>query len=431
MINIKSHKVNLPSKVIEKCWEVYSQKYKNIESSLNASPGFLNKELEGKIHSMGGFQIRVSSFKGLPKDSLTSYFSLDNTNSLVIKLNTKWVFRGADYYVGMQKISNLQKVELIFSRLSEMLEVLGEIKSSSNVVLYLSLLDHIRNYVLLLLYAIHQCARERGVSKDAQKHYLVLLELIEQIESSYLGGLITAKVSTNRDYPDSMNSLLFFRNYLRETVSAFGKSNRLSQDIFRRIREADNPIKILDFARNVSGAYLSRDCVLIGVEYGGIELPFAVNTYRQLEGKSKLDVLTINLSSYSIASKRYVDEIGDALSPFYTTKILEKYNTALILEDSITTGRTVEYLCNLLPENIRCIYFRCISFTNTNRYHHLTRFEHGGVNPFIFDRSTALYPSTYTKTYTKKRYTNKSGVFDKEKNRIIKMQKDYYPELIN
>lgn len=156
-----------------------------------------------------------------------------------------------------------------------------------------------------------------------------------------------------------------------------------------------------------------------------------MNACRQFLGKSSLDTLSVNLSSYSVASKRYVDEIGDALSPFSSVKDLNSYDNALILDDSITTGRTVEYLSSLIPSNIKCHYFRCISFTNTNRYHHLTRFEHGGVNPFIFEKSTALYPSNYTQTYSKRKYTNRMGVFDKEKNRIIKMQRNYYPELIN
>lgn len=431
MINIRPHKINIPSKVIEKCWGSYSQKYKEIESNLNASLSTVAKSLQGSMHNAGGFQLPTSKLKLLPDDYLTSYFLSNKANNLVVKLKTKWIFRGADYYVGMQKSSNLQKTELIFSRLTEMLQVLDNVQTTSNLILYLALLDYVRNYSLLLLYAIHQCSQDREVTKEAQMQYFVFLELIDRIEGFYLQVFISAETKQEKYSPRFITSLQFFRNFLCETISTLSINDKMSTDIYRKIREADNPIKTVNFARNISQYYLPRKCVLIGVEYGGIELPFMVNAYRELVGKNKIDILSVNLSSYSIASKRYVDEIGDSLSPFASQKTLEKYDTALILEDSITTGRTIEYLCGLLPENIKQIYFRCISFTNTNRYHHLTRFEHGGVNPIILEKSTALYPSTYTKTYAREKYTNKSGVFNKEKNRIMKMQKSYYPELIN
>jgi len=429
MLNIKPHKVNIPSKVIEKSWGVYSQKYSKIEADL-ISP-LLLKGFQGKIHSTGAFQIGTKELKNLGKDNLITYFTSDQGERLVIKLKTKWIFRGADYYVGMQKGTNLQKTEIIFSRLVEILDTLAKAETNSSPVLYLALLDYARNYLMLLLYAIHQCARVTGVSKTMQVQYKSLLELVDYIERNYINALTESKISSDGIYPSFRPTLAFFRSYLKDAINMLSQNDSLHSDIYRRVREADNPIKLVNFAFNVANVYLPRNCVLVGIEYGGIELPFVVNAYRQLLGKSSLDTLSVNLSSYSVASKRYIDEIGDALSPFSSIKNLDNYDSALILDDSVTTGRTVEYLSRLLPSNIKHHYFRCISFTNTNRYHHLTRFEHGGVNPFIFEELTALYPSNYTQTYSKKKYTNRMGVFDKEKNRIVRMQQSYYPELIN
>lgn len=110
---------------------------------------------------------------------------------------------------------------------------------------------------------------------------------------------------------------------------------------------------------------------------------------------------------------------------------LSEFRSAYIFDDAITTGRTLEYLVKLLPENIQHTYFYCISFTNTNRYHHLTRFEHGGVNPIIFDSRTASYPSNYTQTFSKTSYTNRKGIFNKEKEQIVQMQRTYFPNLIS
>jgi len=431
MVNIRPHKINIPSKVIEKCWRVYSQKYKEIESRLSNSPTFPIKSLQKNLHYTGAFQLQVSQLSKLPQDSLTDCFVSDHTTRLTIRLRTKIILRGIDYFVGIQNNSNAEKLEIIFSRLIEFIGILDQVQLSPDKVLYLSLLDYIRNYLMIVLYAIHQSARELGVPKNFYRHYEVFLELVKHIEEGYISTLLTNEITPQKVYLTFIPHLFLFREYFRRTIPALNSNNKLSLDLSRRIRECDNPIKILNFAKSVGNEYFPRKTLLIGLEYGGIELPFAVNAYRKAIGKSNLGIVTVNLSSYSVGSNRYIDSIEDALSPFFLPNNLEECDTAVILDDSITTGRTLEYLSRLLPQKIENIYFRCVSFTNTNRYHHLTRFEHGGVNPVILDTASVLYKSNFAQTYTRRSYTNRQGVFDKKKNRIIKMLKDYYPKFVN
>lgn len=176
--------------------------------------------------------------------------------------------------------------------------------------------------------------------------------------------------------------------------------------------------------------YLPQDTILIGLEYGGIELPFTVNAYRSLIGKSKLQTLSVNLSSYSVSNKAFVDYLEDACSPLANMTNLSKYTTALILDDSTTTGRTIEYLAKLLPKNITNVYLALVSFTNTNRFHHLARHEHGGINPLVAENAVIIFKSNYTQTYTKHSYTDRRGVFDKNKSKIIKMLHKHYLEYL-
>lgn len=431
MMNIKSHKINIPSQVIGKNWGVYSQKYQKIESMLENSLIFPNSKLKKYLHSTGAFQLPISEFNKLPNDYLTDYFVVDTTNKLFIKLKTKVVFRGLDYFVGVQSISNLDKLEVIFIRLLKMLNLLDDVKANSNIILYLSLLDYIRNYLMILLYAIHQSTRELGVQKELRHPYEVFSELINQIEKTYMESLMTNKIFTQSTYKVFVPYLLLIKIYLLKSVSLVDYNQTLSDDMVRRIRECNNPIKIFNFAKKISSKYLPNKTMLIGLEYGGIELPFAVNALRSIFGKSVLDVATVSLSSYSTGSNRYVDFVQDALSPFFLFEKLENYNCIVILDDSITTGRTVDYLVKLLPKNIESVYFFAVSFTNTNRYHHLTRYEHGGVNPIILSGGNVVYKSNFTQTYSRNSYTNKQGVFDKEKSCILRMLKEYYPNLAN
>jgi len=430
MRNIKGHKVNIPSLVIEKCWGIYSQKYEGIENNLIDKIELPTKNSSINLHKTGAFQIPISQLNKLFKDPLATYLISDNTNRLVIKLKTKVVLRGIDYYVGMQAISNEEKSKIIFLRLFDMVEILDKVTPESDITLYLALLDYIRNYLLVILYAIHQCVRELGLTKELKKPYNALLELINLIEQAYLNSLLSGTKGNIRAHPEFIPWLLALEKYLEKSLLLVKGNKKLAVDMFRRIRECNNPAKIFQFAQSLSSVYLPRNSLLIGIEYGGIELPFAVNAFRKMIGKSTLDVITINLSSYSIGSNKYVDTIEDAISPFVSIKELKDYDTVVIMDDSVTTGRTIEYLVNLLPPNIKSVFLGVVSFTNTNRYHHLTRFGHGGVNPLVIQNGIALYKSNFTQTYSRESYTNKRGVFDKEKNQIIKMLKHVYSNLL-
>lgn len=430
-INIKSHKLNIPSKIIDRCWDIYSRKYKNIESSISSNSVSFSSHIQDHLHATGAFQISIEKAKSLDDDSLKKYFLSSDNSLLAIKTKTKYILRGADYYVGMQKLSNIKKSKVIFSRLIEMIKILRGTQTKTNIILYLSILDHIRNYLMILLYSMHQLGREYGFPKEIKIHYLRFIKLIEQIEFEYLFSISNFKIDSQKEYTEYIPSLRFIESFLNKSIEQMYKYDNLKDDLFRKMRESDNPEKIYHFSKKVAESYLPQNSVLIGIEYGGIELPFVINAYRKMLGKNTLQVMTVNLSSYSVGTDKYVDKLEDAISPFFAKEKIAKFDTALILDDAITTGRTLEYLVKLLPENICSIYFRCISFTNTNRYHHLTRFEHGGVNPIIFDEETALWPSSYTQTFSRESYTNRQGVFNKDKERIVNIQKKYYPNLIN
>lgn len=425
MKDIKLHKINLPSEIIKKCWGIYSQKYKEIEDGLiNTSDTTSN--LKEYVHTTGAFQLTIASLQNLKSDDLTNYFVSEKTSKLAIRMKTKIVFRGLDYFVGLYKVSNQEKLQTIFQRLEEMLKILADVKPDSNKILYLALTDYIRNYLMILLYVIHQTVREIGNVNIIEKDYVHLTHLIKEIEEKFTLALLASKNEPLEDIGQFTPSLHAIEAFLIESLPFVEKNKKLSVDLVRRIRECNHPIKILNFAKAIAESLLPRGTVLIGLEYGGIELPFVINAYRKILGKSEFEVQIANLSSYSTGSKRYVDYIEDALSPFSGSKELSFYKVALILDDSITTGRTVEYLVKLLPKNIEEVYLSVVSFTNTNRYHHLTRYGHGGINPFVLRSGRILYKSNYTQTYTRESYTNRRGVFDKEKNKIMLMLKENY-----
>lgn len=419
MRNIKHHKICISHETIEKCWPVYFKKYKEIEETLT------NSKLSNPIlHSTGAFQLDEKAVKKINHDLLFDYFMGDKSDRLTIHLKTKHIFRGLDYFIGLQSIDNHEKLETIKTRLLEIIFIAKQVSPVSNIVLYLALVDYMRNYLLMILYATNQTTRELGGGNNSKSNYEKLIQMLMIVEKLFVSSWTENEISTLSFPFDPINWTDSICDQLNKSMTRLKHNTELCSNLFRKVRECNNPAKILNFAKHIADDYLFSNTVLIGLEYGGIELPFVVNAYRAYVGKSELPYFTVNLSSYSTNSSKSIDQLTDSIPPFVEHVSLEN-NNVLLLDDSITTGRTIEQIVKLLPSNVGDVYFGVVSFTNTNRFHHLTRAEHGGINPEVMKYSTCLYKSNFTQTYSKSSYTNRNGIFDTEKNNIIKLINKY------
>ncbi len=419
MRNIKHHKICIPHEIIEKCWPVYFKKYTEIEKNLSE-----NKLTPKYLHSTGAFQLNRKATNKINHDLLFEYFIGDKLSRITIKLKTKYIFRGLDYFVGLQSIDNHEKLKLIKMRLLEIISVSRLATQTSDLVLYLALLDYIRNYLLMILYALNQVSRELSGGDRIKNNYEQLVQLLMVTEKSLIASWKEKKINGLVFPFNPVPCLDLLCDYLDKSMTRLKNNTELCSNLFRKVRECNNPIKIINFAKYISEDYLPSNTVLLGLEYGGIELPFIINAYRSYLGKNELPYLTTNLSSYSTNSSKSVDRLNDSISPFINNVGLDNKNL-LLLDDSVTTGRTIEQLIELLPPDVENVFLGIVSFTNTNRFHHLARLGHGGINPEVVKYSTCLYKSNFTQTYSKKSYTNKNGIFDIEKNRIIKLINKY------
>lgn len=419
MKNLKGHKINIPSNVIEKCWDIYSKRYRKIELTLK-NPSIKNSHL----HTTGSFQITLKQADSLLNDEIFQYF-LKNEGGLIIKLKSKYLFRGKDYFPGFSKENFSGKLRVIFFRLKEMLTLASDLTSPPNIILYLSLLDYIKNYLFICLYAVNLLSREykdhnQVISKHDYRNFVNLIQLVENIFVSSQFGKISLIFPELKHFIGLMDK---FEDFINKHEQLILENQKLSQNLFRKIRECNNPERIAVFSKMVSNTYLPANSMMMSFEYGGIELPFIVNALRNYKGKNMIKCLTVNLSSYSTESSRFAQSLDDITNPFNLSLFSDNLKAVLILDDSVTTGRTLERLVKMLPENVGLINFAAVSFTNTNRFHHLTRKKHGGINPLVVENSLFIYRSNFVSTYTKSSYTNKNGVFDKEKYKIIKLLK--------
>lgn len=420
MKNLKGHKVNIPNSVIEKCWDIYSKRYRQVELNLKSPSTKTNQNL----HSTGAYQITEKQAQSLTEDKIFKYY-LKNKNGLLIKLKSKYLLRGKNYFPGYSKENYSAKSKIIFSRLIEMLELAGNLNKNTNLILYLSLLDYIKNYLLICLYAINLLIREFKIEHEIiSKHdYLCFIKLIQLIEDIYVTSCLEETPHLAPELSNFTGLISRIEKFIGHYGQLLTRNERLSLDLFRKIRECNNPERLMSFADMVSNSYFSINSLIISLEYGGIELPFMVNALRNYKGKNMVRGLTVNLSSYSTKNSDFVQSLDDIVNPFTLPVFSDDLRSIVILDDSVTTGRTLERLVGMLPDSISTINFAAVSFTNTNRFHHLTRKKHGGINPYIVEGSLFAYRSNFVSTYTKSSYTNKNGVFDKEKYKIIKLLK--------
>jgi len=142
---------------------------------------------------------------------------------------------------------------------------------------------------------------------------------------------------------------------------------------------------------------------------------------RFVQGKTKLPRASVKLSGYSSNNTNSIEYLYDVISPFDNVSKFINAEHVFILDGSVMTGRTLEQFVNLLPKNIDEIYSGFVSFNASNRYHHVTRINHGGVNPLILEGSIIGVKGAFSHTITKEEYTDEYGIFDINKHYTIQM----------
>ncbi len=431
MKNIRGHKINIPSEIVEVCWSSYKERYSTIESSISSASDSI--KTPSFVYDSGAFVIQERELQYIGDTVLKDFFFGLKYKNRTIQLGKKYLLRGLEYYIGMVKEANQIKLEKVFDSLKSYINTLKSVSIDENFILYLGFLDNLKNYLFISLYALNQISRELGYIDEESlsvNEYNKLLSLIGVIEFSFTKTYLTKKIYLPDGIENFISVIEAVYEYTSKRLPSVERNKKIQHKLIRKSREADNFAKMIHLAKKVSNEFIRPDTLMVGVEYGGIELPFIINAYREFVGKSQLNFITLNLSNYSNTGSRYVDSIKYSISPFFQGGHLKSSTGVLILDDSISTGRTVDILVNFLPKNIEEIFLACNTFKVSHRYHHLTRKDHGGINPLVAANSLFGYLSDYVSTYTKDSYTNKHGTFDKMKRRIEKLMTNAYSDSV-
>ncbi len=422
MLSVLLHQITLHPLLISNNWQKYKHEYQDIENTLLKYDQIENPFIYDNNILLGFNLSNVND--EIAKRPLNQYLKTKTTAFL--RYNDQIFSRGLDYYPGLQKHQPVQDtVEQIYTDLLSLLEVYEDhIRISTNDMFVVAAEDYIRNYLLILYQAFRTLSFKYVFLKESSFEYEIINNKFRNNIESVLTVLFSHLTNKNSTMTVSKEEVVNLCNLSRQLLLILLDEQQVHKfnttDIIRESREVDSLRHIYTFAQKVAKHKLSPSTCLIGIEYGGLELPFAINAVRILQGKQQLKNISVRASNYSANVSKNITVIDLALFS-QEQDSLQKARQCVVVDDSITTGRSISRIVNSMPSNIKRVYIACVTFKVSHRYHHLIMPDHGGLNPTIARHATLLCQSNYAATYKNNSYLDRSGKFNINKDTLYRI----------
>lgn len=347
--------------------------------------GNINNNL--KFNHLGSLTFK---FKDLSENEKKALYYIENSYFGIPyfkKQGDSLYSRGHVYYISGIDDTYENKLIRLISTLEVSLNLVEKLYNERLITKLpmMVLLDDIR-YKMLILF-------ELTLTHDSKKIFQIQFEnllskIVDQYYSTMCGEVAILP----------MLDLVHESKKLVWNFSLFQSQEIETSAVLRSYKEADNPYLNYLFLEKLKTEANKRINHLIGIRFGGIELPFLANSLFPKATRS-----FVKLSNYST---------HESIINFEENKI--KGKNVLILDDNVLTGRTLEKLVievkKAKPLNI---FFACLSYSGTKRIKQMEMVDHGIINPIVLSRSCILHESKYTKISSTESYKNTNGVFDK------------------
>ncbi len=406
LVNLSSGYVSLHKPEIQGFFESFDKKIDEEFKGISLS---LKSKLKFKFNKYGGIIIPLDKISGEEISRLqtieNSYFGCP----FFKKYKKTLTNRGAVYYITSMIEDDELKIIRILSMLEISIDLLKDFLESDNYsdsYSFLSLLDEIR-YKTLILYE-HILTKKYTDKAETFKKLVPVFScsFYKLISSDYSG--YSAEIKN-----ELVGGIELYRKILKELSANYSSLN--SGLKFKTYKEADHPEFIWMFLNKLKERKVPSINTIIGIRFGGIELPFLVQGLVHCNA----EICLVKISTYTNS----VTEIELEEPLIHTRNIL-------ILDDNILTGRTLDKLVTeikkMSPKNI---FFACIAYSSMKRYPQMIMNDHGLVNTHLLSNICVVNRSCFTRINSPKSYKNKNGVFDKVKKEI-QTTLDSYKEFI-
>lgn len=417
MIDASQHYIRIEPSILARQWKRYGDAYQNIENCLPRY-GSVPAAFVFKTHPLGGFLLRRE-----PQSPFQEFFHLPSSK-FVLTHAAHGYSRGLDYYPGLRKdLPDLHKIRFMLKVIRDITDLFGTADEKAKIgsVYAAAAQDYVRNYLLILYHAFTMIAYRQNVILAHQ-------ETLNQMNNQLKSVILNTEISLFKYCSAEGEVASLPIGELKAAATHLGQffdANEAYIDemrngkLIREVREMDSLTHIFHFAKKIADMRTQPTTLLIGLQYGGIELPFAVNAMRILAGKHVLPAMTLKISHYS--NKAFTPKQITDIAIFSSERqFIRDASAAWILDDSISTARSIECVVRLLGPQIAA-HIGVVAFKVSNRYHHLTMEGHGGFSPTVALGSIILCQANYSSTYKRNSYLNRSGVFDVNKYNLYKM----------
>lgn len=401
--------VNLPPNYVSlhklEIYNFFNDFDKKIKSDYEELLSLHKSKLKFKFNKYGGIIIPLNKINSGEISKLqqieNSYFGCP----FFKKYKNTLTNRGMVYYITSLVESDEIKIIRMLSMIGISIDLLSEFLQENNYAdsyAFISLLDEIRYKTLIIC--------EHVLAKKYREQGEIFKKLV-QVFSCAFYKLI------NTDYSDQIadikNELIAgiepYKKILMELSANYGLLN--SGLKFKTYKEADHPELIWMFLYKLREKKYESINTLVGIRFGGIELPFLAQGLVFPDAKIEL----VKISTYT-----------DAITDINLKEKLIKARNILIVDDNVLTGRTLDRLIVEIKKfNPKNIFFACVTYSSMKRYPQMIMDNHGLVNTHLLENSCIINQSYFTRISNSKSYKNRNGVFDKIKKEIQKTLDDY------
>ncbi|MBW8333171.1 MAG: phosphoribosyltransferase [Prolixibacteraceae bacterium] len=400
MEDLQTADINLPPEYITKHLKKIVKEFEDYKAQIDKELDLINKANKFifdayNFDSSGESHVLISSLTEADKrlmNRLSKKFSYENFLQII---GDKIYNRQQVYYSVLKDEPRIYQAIKTFIYLDSSLHFIQEIDKKDFIhgsFIIASVLDDIRYKLILLFEDVlnHEITLDKVSLEDLVKNAII-------IYYSY----ILDRPQTTISYSQLIGFTIEVREFITEYLNIFNPD----LGSIRRYKEGDIPSDNLLFIHKLKRNLPSENIdIIIGIRFGGIELPYIVKHFVYPKAK----ILLKKISNYSDKGS---DKLEINFSDF-------KNKNILIVDDGITTGRTLQSLISILKNKCNNIYFACLYYSGAKRIKQMQMELHGGVNLEQLKKCCVLKESSYTTSSNKTSYTNRKGKFDKTKAKV-------------
>jgi hypothetical protein len=286
--------------------------------------------------------------------------------------------------------------------------------------------DNLKSNLLHYFHAFSYLKTQGFITNDADtiNSNEQLRACVQSIVSAYF-KILNLKIPTKVDFEDIRKwiniSTLSLDRVFAET------NNRIVSKSVRGLCEADNPLQLNIFAKSIAIDIMENHkdmkIALVGMHFGGIELPYAVkNALDDLEFEGKIEIFSAHFSNYS-------NPDADFEGNFFDRDLDLSNSDVFLLDDGVFTGGSLATVMDELSRYGGNILPRVMQVGNSRRIGHMQK--SGGISPEflkgqIIEHAVGVTPSARAMTINKFEILEGADMFNLVQLRMQRMMKKYY-----